>query len=339
VNGNISANFDRTDLRTRLSRRRWDIHGALLGASFGVVEAFVAKLLGFEVFFRGMPTVWTQIVFHALLCSCVGFLAGRVYDRHFELQQALEIIRCQYEDLRSNQQQLVQSEKMAVIGRLAASVAHEIRNPLGIMRSSAGLVADDLPPDHPSQKPLEFIRDEIDRLSGLIESHLVYARPKKPLLARADLNALLDRALEFMAPEFRKRKIRILRAYGEHLPVAHVDPDQMHQVFLGLLLNASQAVSREGTITIGTAVSPEEGKDSRHLSVSITDTGPGIDPASLEKIFEPFFTTKNGGTGLGLSVAKQIINGHGGTIGARSEPGQGATMTIELPVPAPEVTP
>jgi signal transduction histidine kinase len=325
--------FDENDPRSRIGSRVCYISGVLIGASLGGVEAVVAGLLGYEVFFRGTSAYWHQIAYHSAAWAVLGFLVGRVWDRQLQLQQAFEIIRTQYEDLRTNQQQLIQAEKLAVIGRLAASVAHEIRNPLGIMRSSAGLVAEDLPPDHPGQKPLEFIRDEIDRLSGLIESLLVFAKPKQPLPARTGVTALLDRAMEFMAAEFRKRKIEIRRQYEPSVPEAFVDPDQIYQVFLGLLLNATQAIRQDGAITVRTSLRRDPANGKETLTISVSDTGNGIPAENLERVFEPFFTTREEGTGLGLAVAKQIVTGHGGTIQASGAPERGATFSIDLPVP------
>jgi two-component system sensor histidine kinase HydH len=201
------------------------------------------------------------------------------------------------------------------------------------MRSSASLVAEDLAPDHPGQKPLEFIRDEIDRLSNLIEGLLVFAKPKQPLLVRASVNALLERSMDFMNTEFRKRNIELSRELAAPLPEAYVDPDQIHQVFLGLILNSMQAVKENGRIRVKTALFQDPGTGADRIRISVSDSGSGISPENLEKIFEPFFTTKQEGTGLGLAVARQIITGHGGRIAASSPPGQGATFDILLPLP------
>ena len=303
------------------------------GALFGVADACTASLLGYEVLFRGQPAFWHQMAFHTLMWSIVGFFIGRTWDRRRQLARALHVIQRQYEDLKSNQQHLIQSEKLAVIGSLSASIAHEIRNPLGIMRSSSSLISEDLPEDHPSQKPLEFIRDEIDRLSNLIEGLLVFTKPKNPLLARADVNALLERSMSFMSPELRKRKIEIERVFDPRLPEAYVDPDQIHQVFLGLILNSMQAVKEGGKIKIRTELFKEAGTGADRIRIMVSDSGAGIAPENLDKIFEPFFTTKQEGTGLGLAVARQIINGHGGRIAALSAPGEGATFDILLPLP------
>jgi signal transduction histidine kinase len=335
-------------VQAQISRRYCTCVAVAAGALIGVADAWIATLLGYDLYFRGQPAYWHQMAFHVVIFGALGLFAGRAWYRRQQLADAVLIIQRQYEDLKANQQHLIQSEKLAVIGSLSASIAHEIRNPLGVMRSSAQLIADDLPADHPNQKPLEFIRDEIDRLSGLIEGLLVFAKPKQPLLAKADVNALLDRAMAFMAAELRKRRIDVHRSYQEGLPQAYVDADQIHQVFLGLVLNAVQAVREQGTITVGTTLlagdgegaaaraavgaGAGEGEGGPRLRIWVTDTGSGIPEENLEKIFEPFFTTKPEGTGLGLAVARQIISGHGGQIRAHSRPGQGATFSIMLPL-------
>ena len=303
------------------------------GFLFGVFDAWTATALGYEVTFRGQPAFWHQIAFHGLTFAVIGFFIGRTWDRRRQLTRALSVIQRQYEDHKANQQHLIQSEKLAVIGSLSASIAHEIRNPLGIMRSSASLISEDLPPEHESQKPLEFIRDEIDRLSGLIEGLLVFAKPKQPLLAKANVNELLERSMSFMGAELRKRKIEVDKSFDARLPEAYVDPDQIHQVFLGLLLNSMQAVKESGRIRIRTELFHDAQTRAERIRVAISDSGSGIAPENLEKIFEPFFTTKQEGTGLGLAVARQIINGHGGRIAATSNPGEGATFDITLPLP------
>jgi two-component system sensor histidine kinase HydH len=320
-------------LERQTHARLCHVCGTLAGAAFGVADAFVSRIIGYEVLFRGQPAFWQQVMWHAVLWGMLGFAFGRLWDRRGQVQQALTIIQRQYEDLKSNQQHLIQSEKLAVIGSLSASIAHEIRNPLGIMRSSASLISEDLAPEHPGQKPLEFIRDEIDRLSGLIEGVLVFAKPKQPLLARADVNGLLDRSMDFMSAEFRKRRIEIRRELEPKLPEAYVDPDQIHQVFLGLLLNSMQAVNEDGSIRVRTSLfrDPKSGAD--RVRIHVSDSGKGIPAENLEKIFEPFFTTKQEGTGLGLAVARQIITGHGGHIAASSPPGEGAQFEIVLPLP------
>jgi two-component system, NtrC family, sensor histidine kinase HydH len=324
---------DVAKLERQFHARVCHVCGTSIGVLFGILDAWSAKLMGYEVLFRGAPAFWHQVLFHVVVFGALGFAFGRAWDRRAQLKKALEVIQRQYEDLKANQQHLIQSEKLAVIGSLSASIAHEIRNPLGIMRSSASLISEDLPPEHSGQKPLEFIRDEIDRLSGLIEGLLVFAKPKQPLLARADVNGLLERSMEFMGAELRKRRIEVRRELAQKLPEAYVDPDQIHQVFLGLLLNSMQAIQEDGAITVRTALFRDPASGADRLRITVSDSGKGIASENLEKIFEPFFTTKQEGTGLGLAVARQIVTGHGGRIAASSAPGKGAEFEILLPLP------
>jgi two-component system sensor histidine kinase HydH len=304
--------------------------GAASGLLFGVADALFCDMMGFKVFLHGHEALSWQIIFHSLVFGLVGALMGKLVARRLQLKAALRIIQRQYDDLAARQQQLVQSEKLALVGRLSASIAHEIRNPLGIMRSSAGLVASDLPAEHPGQQPLGFIAEEIDRVSGLIESLLRLAKPKDPVLAPTHLNELLSRSLTFMAPELRKHQIRVEERFDTNLPEVLADSDQIQQVFMGLVLNATQAIGTQGTITVTTSFSA----DPQHpkVRIAVADTGSGIRAENLERIFEPFFTTRSEGTGLGLAVARQIIDGHGGRIAAESSEEGGATFSIFLPL-------
>jgi two-component system sensor histidine kinase HydH len=305
--------------------------GAGLGLLFGVGDALFCDMMGFKVFFHGHAALSYQILFHSLVFGLVGALMGKLMARRLQLKAALRIIQRQYDDLAARQQQLVQSEKLALVGRLSASIAHEIRNPLGIMRSSAGLVAADLPAEHPGQQPLGFIAEEIDRVSGLIGSLLRLAKPKDPVLAPTHLNELLARSLSFMSPELRKHQIRVTEQFDANLPEVLADSDQIQQVFMGLVLNAIQAIGTEGTITVSTSYNTDPTSGNQKVRISVADTGSGIQTENLERIFEPFFTTRSEGTGLGLAVARQIIDGHGGRIAAESGE-RGAVFSIFLPL-------
>lgn len=338
----MPTNVSDLEIIESLQNHQWKfcVTGIVGGALIGAMDTAFSIAMGYEVLYRGQPGVWHQLAFHMIVFACLGWLAGLILEKRSRLQEAVTIIQRQYANLKASQEQVIQSEKMAVIGRLSASIAHEIRNPLGIMRSSAGLVSEDLPPDHPSQQPLEFIREEIDRVSNLIGSLLVFAKPKDPLVGAVEVDRVVDRAVTFMQPEFRKRSIQVVRREGPGMPPVSADSDQIHQVILGLLVNAAQAMNDRGTLTLDTRLSDGAGK----VVIEVTDDGPGIPPENQERVFEPFFTTKKEGTGLGLSVARQIIESHGGEITVHPAPGRGATFRIQLPVhvapppPSPRVS-
>ncbi|MGQ9630118.1 MAG: two-component system sensor histidine kinase NtrB [bacterium] len=214
------------------------------------------------------------------------------------------------------------SRRLAAIGSLAAGVAHEIRNPLGSIKGFAEFLNEKLEPGDPRRRYFELIISEVRRLEGIVNDLLDYARPKPPQRRPADLRELLDAAADMTI----KDNVRVKRNYGK-VGESLVDPDQMKQVFLNLLLNALQA----GAQTIELGISQGDGE----VKIKIGDDGGGIPENDLPRIFDPFFTTKAKGTGLGLALAQQIVENHGGRIRARSRVGQGTVFTIELPIDAP----
>lgn len=227
---------------------------------------------------------------------------------------------------------LARRERMAMMGELAAAIAHEIRNPLAAVLNSAEELQVRLELKGTNQRLLEIILEEVKRLESIVRDFLDFARPSEPKLAAEDLHQILDKTLELVAQSNLTRPgVKIERQFASTLPPLNLDAGRMIQVFLNILLNASQAIKKEGTITINTTLfTDERGKE--QARVTIADTGLGISNEHLDRIFEPFFTTKPSGTGLGLPIAKQIIEAHGGTIAVESSDGRGTTVTIKLPI-------
>jgi len=222
---------------------------------------------------------------------------------------------------------LAQQEKMASLGVLSSGVAHEINNPLGVILGYAAHLEGKMDPADPNLKYIRDIRTESKRCRGIVQDLLSYARTPKPALEETDLNALLEQIADFAANHMDLHHVRIARDLAPGLPHVWVDPDQLRQVAINLLLNAGAAMESGGTITVGTGVS--EGK---YVDITIRDEGAGIAPEHLEKIFEPFFTTKARGTGLGLAITRRIVEQHYGRLMVDSEVGRGTTVTVRLPV-------
>lgn len=221
-------------------------------------------------------------------------------------------------------------DRLAAIGRMAASIAHEIRNPLAAMRGSIQMLRSEVDNDSSQAELMEIILRESDRLNGIITDFLSYARPRSLKQARVDVGDLLHQTFALMrhSPEIGDNQ-----SIAEELPAqpiyAEADEGQLKQVFWNLARNALQAMPQGGTLR----ASLEKNSDNR-LRIAFADTGRGMSPDQVEHLFEPFSST-TGGTGLGLSIVYQIIRDHGGTINVRSREGQGTTITIELPVAAP----
>ncbi len=223
---------------------------------------------------------------------------------------------------------LMQSEKLAVVGRLAAGVAHEINNPLtGVMLISSS-VRDAMEPGDPRRGDLDTIHNEARRCRDIVKGLLDFSRQTKPQRTRARIETAVGQAVQVVRNQAGKRGIEIVQE-GEELPAIDMDVSQVQQVFLNLLVNAMDAIGENGRIAIRRRVS----KDGTAVEVEVADTGPGIPPEDLGKLFEPFYSTKGAkGTGLGLSISWGIVERHGGTLTVDSEPGHGATFTVRLPV-------
>jgi signal transduction histidine kinase len=245
----------------------------------------------------------------------------------FLTQSALAISRALiYRDMSSKDRQIMQAEKMAAIGELAAGIAHEIRNPLGIITGSAETVQ-----KHKDQKireeMVDYILEESKRINGLISSLLDFARPKEPKLESCDLKEVLEKILLLISPRARTLGVEIKKEIPQRPLRVSIDPDQIRQAFTNLGVNALEAMPNGGVLRV---IVVEDSKDK--VCVRFNDTGKGIPKEMQAKIFDPFFTTKEGGTGLGLSIAHQIITQHGGTILLEEKEERGSTFTIVLPL-------
>jgi two-component system NtrC family sensor kinase len=258
-----------------------------------------------------------------------GRLEERMEERwHDELGELAATFNRMVGIIKRNQEiesTLAQQEKMASLGVLSSGVAHEINNPLGVILGYAGYLEGKMDPADPNFRYIQDIRKESKRCKGIVQDLLSYARTPKPAMEATDLNGLLDQIADFAANHMDLHQVSVVRDFAADLPRAFVDPDQIRQVAINLILNAGAAMESGGTITVGTAA--REG----FVDITIRDEGAGIAPENLEKIFEPFFTTKARGTGLGLAITKRIVEQHLGRIVVESELGKGTTVTVSLP--------
>jgi len=227
---------------------------------------------------------------------------------------------------------LAQNEKMASLGVLSSGVAHEINNPLGVILGYAGYLEGKMDPADPNFRYIQDIRKESKRCKGIVQDLLSYARTPKPALEETDLNPLLEQIADFAANHLELHHVTLVREFAPDLPRLFVDPDQMRQVAINLILNAGAAMEAGGTITLSTAACA-----GGFVDIAIRDEGAGIAPENLEKIFEPFFTTKARGTGLGLAITRRIVEQHLGRINVESEVGKGTTVTVRLPIEREEI--
>jgi PAS domain S-box-containing protein len=254
-----------------------------------------------------------------------------------QLAQALSDLQTEREELAAMTQQLWQASKLATMGELAASIAHELNNPLATIGLRTENMLMQLSADSEQRKPLEIIAREVDRMASLVNNLLQFSRRGHRQISTVDLREEIANSTEFVHYHLRTRKIEVLQEFADPLPTIQADRQQLRQLFLNLLTNATDAMPEGGTLTVRAAVD-----DSSEAAVSIefADTGEGIAEDDLEKVWDPFFTTKpeGKGTGLGLAICRRIVEEHHGTISMQSQFGHGTTVRIVFPTTGNGVT-
>lgn len=251
-------------------------------------------------------------------------LENRAYQADLEHRVELRT-----RDLERAYQELILTEKTAEVGRLAAGVVHEVLNPLSVVMGRLEMVLMDDALLETHRKSLQLARVQLNRAVKIMDNLRSFSKQRKPIREAIDINALLDHTLELVVHELRKTGVEVETAF-DTLPFVWADEDQLLQVFLNLVKNAIEAMPSGGILTIRTTCSDWEGDEM--VDVAVCDTGEGIAPENVDRIFDLFFTTKKNGTGLGLGICRGIVESHGGQLVVDSQPGQGATMRICLPV-------
>ncbi|MCS7280219.1 MAG: ATP-binding protein [Desulfobacterota bacterium] len=238
-------------------------------------------------------------------------------------------------ELKAAQLQIIQSEKLASIGKLSATIAHEINNPLNGILTYTKLIEKRLARDGLSQEEIQKIKGylttmirETERCSSIVRNLLDFARQREPSLKfDVNLNNIVDDSLNFLSNQISLQNIEVVKEYSD-IPLITADPQQMRQVLMNILMNACEAMPQGGRLKVRTGFLAEEEK----VFIEVEDTGVGIEKELLDKIFDPFFTTKEKGTGLGLSVVYGIVNAHKGNLNVESKKGEGTKVTVKLPV-------
>jgi signal transduction histidine kinase len=231
------------------------------------------------------------------------------------------------QDLKKKEYRMMQSEKLAALGEMAASFVHGIRNPLGIILGSAETLRRRIPEPVQSEM-IQFIREESERINNMLTSFLEFAKPKAPNFQEVDLVDILEKTLELVSIPAGNQQVRVQREYPEKKVPIFVDPQQIREALVNLEINALEAMPRGGLLRISLAR-----KENTDVIIRVSDTGGGIPAGIASKIFDPFFTTKEQGTGLGLSIVHSVVKNHGGTITAVNNDGGGTTFVLTLPLP------
>ena len=265
----------------------------------------------------------TSLLVDIYICPLLGH-DGNVQGVLFVGEDVSEKVR--------TKQALIQSERMATIGRMSALVAHEIRNPLSSIGLNAEMLQEEMCEHLPEasrgevNQLLRCICREVERLGEVTEEYLKFARLPKPQLVPERLNELVEGLLRFVEEEYRQAKIEIQTRLDPQVEFVRADEGQLRQAFLNLLRNAQEAMPQGGVLTISTESLGDRAR------ISVADTGCGMEKDVLERVFDPFFSTKESGTGLGLSLTQHIIHEHGGSIFCQSLPQKGSTFVVELPL-------
>jgi len=225
---------------------------------------------------------------------------------------------------------IMESERLAIIGQLAAGVAHELNNPLQGIVTYSHLLLETMPNEEWSRGNLEKIVTQANRCRDIVRGLLDFSQQKKPNKTLYDVNKVLRECVSLLESQALFHNIQIKEALDPKLPMTVIDPSQIERVFMNIIINAAEAMDGKGQLALTTRFDPAE----RFIEVKITDTGPGIARENLGRIFSPFFTTKDAGhgVGLGLAISYGIIREHKGTILVESEAGKGTTFIIRIPV-------
>lgn len=256
-------------------------------------------------------------------------LAKAKRDEAWRYQKVAEQLADANENLKKAEAEVRRSERLAALGQLTAGLAHELRNPMGTMKTSAELLAKNVPPENAIATEMAgYIQEEVDRTNSLITRFLDFARPQHLKMAKSDLASMLDHAIA----QFEREKsgdaasVTVFKNYSPDIPPVTFDAEWMERVIYNLVMNAAQASPPGGVVTVKTRILADT------VEVAVIDRGSGIDPKNRESIFNPFFTTKSAGVGLGLAIVSKIVDEHGGQITVESTPGEGSVFRVFLPL-------
>lgn len=305
---------------------------------------------GYEIPSSGYGILGIRVLFLFLAAVLINRFAIEIRRQRDRYQEVSETLAESNRQLQHAQAEVRRAERLAALGQLSAGLAHEIRNPLGIIKGSAELLQQKIGGSHPAASELSgYISAEVNRLNGLVSRFLDFARPSRLELKSVDIRAIVERALEVARQRYPQMNATIERHFAVNLPLILADEQLCEQVFVNLILNAYEAMGaadstgengnatlaaaswKQTAAKISIALAPETKDGLTGISAEIEDTGPGVSQEFREQIFNPFVSSKKTGVGLGLSIVAKIIDDHGGSIQVVSRPGRGACFRIFLP--------
>ena len=308
---------------------------------FALAMGITALVLGV------MVTAWVTLNLRPLarLRDAAGRIARGEYTQRVDEGGPVEVADLGREfnvmarAIEERERELVRSERLAAVGKMAAMITHEVRNPLSSIALNTELLGDELDGLDPERSAearalCRAITDEVDRLTAITEEYLAFARLPKPRLAPESINQVVEALATFVREDLAGRQVTVELALADALPRAMIDEAQIRQSLLNLVRNAAEALAGQGGGTIRIAT---RGGAPGRVEIEVADDGPGIPEEARGRLFDPFYSTKEGGTGLGLALTHQIVRDHGGEIRVESEPGSGARFVVAVPVAAQEV--
>ncbi len=268
---------------------------------------------------------YAEIIVFVLVGTVTGVLSDRGRQQREELEAASRQLADMNRELQDSVEQIKRADRLSAIGQLAASLAHELRNPLASIDGAANLLDSPQTPEETRRSSLAIIHKEIQRLNRLLTNLLDFARPRKPEFRPAEAGRLIDSILSLTAHAAQEKGIVLRKEVPESVPSFECDPEQMKQVILNLAINAIQAMTAPGEVVF--SARQRDGS----VVLCVRDQGPGVADEDMERIFNPFFTTKEAGTGLGLSVVYQIVSRHGGIVKAGRTSQGGMEFSVIIP--------
>jgi two-component system, NtrC family, sensor histidine kinase HydH len=269
---------------------------------------------------------YAEIAMYFTIAVMGGYLSQAQRKARERLEQAGSQLKDAYHKLNETFDQLRHADRLASLGQLSAGIAHEIRNPLGSIQGAVDILAQGVSPEDPKSEFAQIIRKEVSRLERLTGEILQFSKPAPPRQLPIDWREIVDAACRLCSDQARKQGVEIVRSGESPEGAIHVDPEQVKQVLINVIINAIQAQPGGGKITIDGTIERSD------LIISIKDNGSGMTPDQLERIFDPFFTTRHEGTGLGLSISFQLVKNNGGRIWATSSQNCGSCFHVSFPI-------
>lgn len=306
---------------------------SLVGANSFVCVPLVAKdesvgAIVADNLYSSQPITHDKVELLRIFANHVG-LAIENAEAYDALQKQIGKLQEAYRELRETQGKLVQSEKLAAVGEVAAHVAHEIRNPLVTIGGFARSIRRQLPAEHSCIRSIDIIIEEVQRLEKILANVMDFSKPSAPWKRPTRINQVIQNTCVLLSNEFESRRVALVQNLHPELPLVMADGEQVKQALLNIIKNALESIGTDGRVSVTSRL--ERGA----IWVDISDTGKGIPEEMIPNVFDPFFTTRPDGTGLGLAVTRKIVVDHGGDIEVRSKVGVGTTFTISLPAELP----